>query len=532
MYSKKITSLILAAVLSLSCVSSTYAAFGEGLQNNMHLLWENSSYNPHLKDIVVANDKAIVQINSGKLRGSIQNGIYQYLGVPYAEATERFVKAHPVKPWQGVMEATQYGAIAPQYLFGTAQPITDVATSNNNQNLNIWTSSLDKKAKKPVMVWFHGGGYVSGSGNEAWYNGENLAQKGDVVVVTVNHRLNVLGHLDLSAYDEKYKDSANVGSIDMVDALHWIHDNIEKFGGDPKNVTIFGESGGGSKVLELMAVPSAKGLFHKAIVESAVAKPTDGKFIPADISKEVTAKTLELLNITPDRIEELQTLPLEPLWKASDQALKLVAEKHKIPSPLGNGYGMQLRPVSGTAFLPTDFVQDNKFAASGKDIPLLLGCNLNEFTTIFPSILRKNMTKQQTQLYMQTYPDKAVEGAEYVDTAFRLSALELLNVKSAQGGAPVYNYLFTKQIGNDGAYHTSEIPFVFSNAQSDKKSQATMTALWSSFAHTGVPSAAGVPEWKPYTKENGNTMLLDDECKLLQHHDQALLQALAQTNNK
>lgn len=532
MYSKKIANLILAAALSLSCISSAYAAFGEGTQNNMHVLWEQSSYNPHLQDIVAANDKSIVEIPSGKLRGSIQNGVYQYLGVPYAEAKERFVKAEPVKPWKGIKDATQYGAIAPQYLFGTAQPITNVPTSNNNQNLNIWTSSLKKNAKKPVMVWFHGGGYVSGSGNEAWYNGENLAKKGDVVVVTVNHRLNVLGHLDLSAYGEKYKDSANVGSMDMVAALQWIRTNIEKFGGNPANVTIFGESGGGSKVLELMAVPSAKGLFHKAIVESAVAKPTDGKFIPAAISKEVTAKTLELLNITPDRIEELQTLPLEPLWQASDQALKLVAEKHKIPSPLGNGYGMQLRPVSGTSFLPTDFVQNNKFAEGGKDIPLLLGCNLNEFTTIFPSILRKNMTEQQKQLYIKTYPDKPIESAEYVDTAFRLSALELLNIKASQGSAPVYNYLFTKQIGDVGAYHTSEIPFVFSNAQEDAKLQDTMTALWSSFAHNGVPSASGAPEWKPYTKENGNTMLLDDECKLLQHHDQALLQALAQTNNK
>lgn len=529
MYSKKIANLILAAVFSFGCVGSAYAAFGEGLQNNMHLLWEQSSYNPHSKDIIIANDTSIVKITGGKIRGSMQNGIYQYLGIPYAEAKERFVKASPVKSWKGIKDATQYGAIAPQYLFGTAQPITDIPTSNNNQNLNIWTSSLKNDAKKPVMVWFHGGGYVSGSGNEAWYNGENLAKKGDVVVVTVNHRLNVLGHLDLSAYSEKYKDSANVGSIDMIDALRWIHNNIEKFGGNPDNVTIFGESGGGSKVLELMAAPSAKGLFHKAIVESAVAKPTDGKFIPAPISKEVTAKTLELLKITPDRIEELQNIPLEPLWKASDQALKLVAEKHKVPAPLGNGYGMQLRPVSGTEFLPTDFVQDNVFAASGKDIPLLLGSNLNEFTTIFPSILRKNITDQQKQLYIKTYPDKDPKGAEYVDTAFRLSALELLNYKASQGGAPVYNYLFTKQFANAGAYHTSEIPFVFSNAKEDEKFQDTMTALWSSFAHTGIPSAVGVPDWKPYTQENAYTMILDDECKLLKNHDQELLQALTQT---
>lgn len=523
---KKIASLVLAAVLSCGYISSAQAAFGEGLQNNMHLLWQQSSYNPHLNDIVVAADASIVKVTGGKIRGSMQNGIYQYLGVPYAQAKERFVKAEPVTPWKGVRDATHYGPIAPQYLFGTNKPITDVPTSNNNQNLNIWTASLDKNAKKPVMVWLHGGGYVSGSGNEAWYDGENLAKKGDVVVVTVNHRLNVLGYLDLSAYGKKYKDSSNIGSRDMVAALHWVKNNIAQFGGDPDNVTIFGESGGGSKVLELMTIPSAKGLFHKGIVESGVTKPAEGKFIPAAMSQEVTAQTLKILNITPDQIEELQTIPLEKLWLASDEALKIVAERHKISSPLGNGYGMQLRPVCGTDFLPTDFIHNDSFATSGKDIPLLLGSNLNEFTTIFPGILRKELTEQQKLLYMQTYPSKKPDSADYVDTAFRLSALDVVNHKARQNGAPVYCYLFTKETGAAGAYHTSEIPFVFSNAPEDEKLQDTMTALWSSFAHNGVPSAANVPEWKPYTEANGYTMLLDDDCTLIANHDKALLQAL------
>ena len=530
MYYKKLTGLVLAAVLSFGYIGSAQAAFGDGLQNNMHVLWEQSSYNPHLKDIIVADDASIVKIAGGKIRGSMQNGIYQYLGVPYAEAKERFVKAESVKPWKGVKDTTKYGPISPQYLFGTATPITDVPTSNSNQNLNIWTASLNKNAKKPVMVWLHGGGYVSGSGNEAWYNGENLAKKGDVVVVTVNHRLNVLGYLDLSAYGDKYKDSANIGSTDMLAALRWINKNIDKFGGDPNNVTIFGESGGGSKVLELMSIPSAKGLFHKGIVESGVAMPTNGKFIPSAISQEVTAKTLEILNITPDKIEELQTLPLEQLWQASDKALKIVAEKYKIPSPLGNGYGMQLRPVCGTDFLPTDFIHNDKFVESGKDIPLLLGTNLNEFTTIFPGILHKEMSELQKQLYAQTYPDKDPASAAYVDTAFRLSALEVLKYKARQN-APVYSYLFTKGTGQAGAYHTSEIPFVFSNAQEDEQLQDTMTALWSSFAHTGIPSAVNVPEWKPYTEANGYTMLLDDESELVQHHDKVLMQALIANSN-
>ena len=255
---KKFLLLTLAvSTFSVGYQGQVQAAFGSGTENRMAVLHAAANYNPHLKDAVVASDASIVQVTGGRIRGSVQNGIYQYLGVPYAEARERFVKAGPVTPWKGVKDATQYGAISPQYLFGTEKPISDVPVSNNCQNLNIWTSTLDAGAKKPVMVWLHGGGFVSGSGNEAWYDGENLSRKGDVVVVTVNHRLNVLGHLDLSAYGDKYKDSPNVGSMDMVEALRWIRANIAKFGGDPNNVTLFGQSGGGSKV-ELMSAPSAK----------------------------------------------------------------------------------------------------------------------------------------------------------------------------------------------------------------------------------------------------------------------------------
>jgi para-nitrobenzyl esterase len=521
--------LLLAAVLStVSTISlgTAEAAFGTGTASNMSVLHTASGYNPHLQDAVTASDTSIVEVTGGKIRGSVHNGIYQYLGVPYAEAAKRFVKAGPVSPWKGVKDATSYGAISPQYLFGTDRPITDVPVSNNCQNLNIWTSALDSEAKKPVMVWLHGGGFVSGSGNEGWYDGENLSRKGDVVVVAINHRLNVLGHLDLSAYGDKYKDSANVGSMDMVAALRWIRANISRFGGDPDNVTLFGQSGGGSKILELMSAPSAKGLFQKAIVQSGTSDTTGIRFTPASISREVTEETLKNLDLKPELVEELQTIPVETLWKATEKALQTVADRHQIPSPLGNGYSLMFQPVSGTDFLPLDPVRKQGFAPSGKDVPLLIGSNLNEWTTIFPFTAHKNMTDQQKILYAKAYPQEDFDTAEFVDTQFRPTTKLAMDHKAEQNGAPVYAYVFTKQVGNAGVYHTAEIPFVFSNTKEASPFADTMTALWSSFAHTGIPKAKGVPEWKPYTVQNGYTMILDDHSYLTQHHDDALMQAL------
>ena len=214
------------------------------------------------------DEPEVVQTTAGKVRGTVNNGVYQYLGIPYAEATERFVPAGAVTPWDGILDANEYGAASPQaaILGGGAQ--TEDNGSNNCQNLNIWTAGTNDGGKRPVMVWLHGGGFSSGTANSDEYNGTNLAANQDVVVVGVNHRLNLYGYLDLSAYGEKYKYSANVGTMDIVAALEWIEANIEAFGGDPDNITVFGQSGGGAKVLALMTSPYAKGHFQKGIVQS------------------------------------------------------------------------------------------------------------------------------------------------------------------------------------------------------------------------------------------------------------------------
>ena len=263
---------------------------------------------------------------------------------------------------------------------GQAQPGTD----NNCQNLNIWTPGVGDDGARPVMVWLHGGGFSNGSGNDQGYQGGNLSRSGDVVVVTVNHRLNLFGHLDLSAYGEKYEQSANVGITDIVAALEWIQDNIAAFGGDPDNVTVFGQSGGGAKVLALMTSPYAQGLFHKGIVQSGATETVGVNFTSQEASTRLTENFLSILNISEDNIETLQTISEDELQSAGTQALQMTADEFQIPAALGEGYSMEWEPVVDGDFLPSHPVTEESFASAGADIPLLIGSNLNEWN-FFPA---------------------------------------------------------------------------------------------------------------------------------------------------
>ena len=222
------------------------------------------------------DESTILELEKGLLQGYLLDGTYIFKGIPYAKA-ERFQMPRGVESWQGVLDATTFGYVCP--LLKQEVPSGELIVPHRYwlygeecQNLNIWTQSIDSKAKKPVIVWFHGGGFFAGSAIEhICYEGENMSKFGDVVVVSVNHRLNVLGYLDLAPFSEKYKNSGNVGNADLEESLRWIQKNISVFGGDPDNVTIFGQSGGGMKVSSLMQTPSANGLFHKGVIMSGVA---------------------------------------------------------------------------------------------------------------------------------------------------------------------------------------------------------------------------------------------------------------------
>ncbi|MBQ6976975.1 MAG: carboxylesterase/lipase family protein [Selenomonadaceae bacterium] len=521
-------------------------------------------------ELVAAPNVAVVNTKAGKLQGYIHNGIYTYKGVQYAQA-ERFMPPQKVDSWSGIKMAITYGKVAlqltdeqndifpPHWYFPHWEP-RNLAQSDNCQNLNIWTPALDAK-KRPVMIWLHGGGFSAGSASvEDVYNGENLSRKGDVVVISVNHRLNSMGFLDLSAYGEKYKSSGNVGMLDIVTALEWVHDNIENFGGDPNNVTVFGQSGGGAKVLTLTAMPAAKGLFHKAIVQSGAIE-TMGMTLPTQKnSRRVAEVILEKLNLSPEDVDKLQTIPYEKFVKVANSSYNQVAKEFGDEmyqgdlgwTPIIDGVNILQNPVVGG------------FSAQADNIPLLIGTVANEWTTIdLMSKMEKSQTDNKSNwtaaqieqkfiekygenseaikaAFSEAYPNKPIANALYVDSWQRTRAVKTAKIKSDQA-APVYNYIFAWETPIMGgfamAYHCAEIPFVFNNIElSAEATGATKEAYaladkisqtWINFARTGNPNAKGLPNWMPYTRENGATMIFDNKSEMRYRHDEKLMKLLA-----
>lgn len=511
--------------------------------------------------VFASTGTAVAETESGKVRGYIHNGIYTYKGVPYAES-DRFTAPVKPTPWTKVRSSMTYGPVCPmdattsvndEFEFAFDH---DLGYSNEHcQTLNVWTQKINDGKKRPVMVWLHGGGFTAGSSIELpSYDGENLSRKGDVVVVSVNHRLNVLGFLDMSAYGEKYKGSANAGLLDLVAALQWVKDNIAQFGGDPSNVTIFGQSGGGGKVTCLMNAPVAKGLFHKAIVES-------GSYITTLTEKETTQKVaaavLEELHLQPSQADSLQKIPYDVLNAAGKKALKKVSADMKAAgkSVAGLGWG----PSLDGSLLPYQLSEQPAKDIS-KNIPLLVGTTKNEFAPFNPANRNISMEEMKTRVE-KLYGDKtgdylaAVKKAypgttkpsDYLDIEFnfRARAISQADARAVPGAAPVFMYLFTWQSPvNNGIYmamHCMDIAFQFNNiarcqqmtgggpqaiALADKVSSA-----WISFARTGNPNTPALPHWPAYTASTGATMLLNNTSEVRNHPDADLLQ-LVETAKK
>lgn len=506
----------------------------------------------------------VVNTDSGKVQGEQAEGIVAFKGIPYAKA-ERFMPPTKVKKSSDTLLANHYGDICPQT---DQNPFPGIAPklpqSDDCLNLNVWTPSVSDGKKRSVMVWLHGGGFSGGSSMEALaYEGKNLSQKGDVVVVSVNHRLNVMGHLDLSAYGKKYQYSANLGVLDLVASLKWVKANIDKFGGNPNNVTIFGESGGGAKVLTLMATPAAKGLFHKAIEQSGAVEQMGMNLTSPAAGRRVAELTLQALNIKPNELDHLKSVPYDMIVKASDTALKQTAQEQKLPAVLGTGYGLSWTPTMDGAYISVQ-PAGKSFAAQSKNVPLITGSNLNEWVTM-PDLLnrdklqsdnRNTWTAEQinakltekygakaqaiTAAFLKAYPSKKAVDALYVDSFLRVPALKTAYLKADQKAAPVYNYVFsweTPAFGGFGmAYHTAEIPFVFNNINVTKETTGDskesyaladkMSQAWINFAKTGNPNGSGLPHWEAATRENGASMIFDNTIELKHHHDDELMKLL------
>lgn len=513
----------------------------------------------HAQEIQTGTTIAVTSTNSGKVRGYIINGIVTYKGIPYAKAN-RFETAVKPEAWEGVRSSTMYGAVAPLEVPTTAvqdesEFVFDHDWGFANEdclNLNVWTPSVNDGKKRPVMFWIHGGGFTAGSSHELpSYDGENLSKKGDVVVVSINHRLNVLGFLDLSAYGEKYANSANNSISDLAISLEWVRDNIANFGGDPNNVTIFGQSGGGAKVNTLMAMPRTKGLFHKAINQS-------GSFRTAMLEKEETQdiakETISILGLDANSIDSIQNIPFADLVDASKKALKIVAQKMQAAGKPVIGFGLNWGPSRDGVDLPYQLGSKEALGMS-KDIPLLVGTAKNEFAPFMNmrflgasdnAIMEhiKKQYKEKADDYVKAvrkaYPnDTAAKDLLDVDTMFRPGAVYEANAKSAlKDGASVYMYLFTWQSpvfdGKYKALHCMELPFMFDNialankmtggSQAAHDLAAKMSQSWINFAKTGNPNHADLPEWPTYNSSNTATMHFDTTSEVMPQMDKKLFE--------
>ena len=308
------------------------------------------------------NEELVVSTKCGKVSGIIQEGTMAWLGIPYAKV-ERFMPPLPVAKWKGIRKCDHWGPQVMQQTWGK-QLSEDEMSEKNSCVLNVWTTDLN--AKKPVMLWLHGGGFDSGT--SAWNPGMQLAKK-DVVVVSINHRLNILGFLDLSAVSKKYEYSGNVGMLDVIQALEWIHDNIANFGGDPKNVTVFGESGGGGKVGTLMCMPKAKGLFHKAIIMSGTILNVNNN----DMTKQLGKAVLKELGISEAEVDKIKDVPYQQLYDAGQRAMAASIGTRKPGTPMMWGFGPT---PDGKTLLQQPF--QPTFASISDDIPVMIGTTFNE----------------------------------------------------------------------------------------------------------------------------------------------------------
>ncbi len=508
--------------------------------------------------LFVGDDIAIAKTEYGKVRGYILRGIPTFLGMPYGADTSgknRFMPPQKPAAWTDIRSAMWWGNTAPQimekryanayYSFADHWNYDDV--SEDCLKINVWTPAVDT-AKRPVVVWLHGGGFTNGNGIEQdGYHGENLARLGNIVFCSLNHRLGPFGYSHLKAAGG-HAASGNVGNLDMVAALEWVKNNISNFGGDPNNVTIIGQSGGGAKVTTLMNMPSAKGLFHKAMCLSG------NSLIGAnnEYAEKLGLKIMEEAGLKQGEIEKLQQIPWREYIDITNKAVDKMADEAKRLNVVRGGFS----PVSDGAYLNDKpfFSDSNHFSA---DIPLMICSTFNEQSPSRIEAGLENVTLSDVKEKIKSrFGDKSSEIVEAYAKNFpkarpielwsmiisnRKNSIATADAKVGQKKAPVYLSWFGWQPplfdNRMRAFHCADICFWFYNTDlmithtgGGKRPRALsekMAKSFLNFVKTGNPNGGGLPTWKPYSTQNGETMILDDACALVNDPDREARKSLA-----
>jgi len=494
----------------------------------------------------------VVETTAGKVGGTVEEDVACFKTIPYAGSAageHRFLPPRPPTAWAGVRDCSAFSGRAPQAGLAPV-PRPELANFSGAPDpspetedcltVNVWTPSLGAAAKRPVMVWFHGGAFACGNANAPRLRGTRLAARNDVVVVSVNQRLNIFGHLELSAFGgEAFRHSGNAGTLDMIAALEWVRDNIGRFGGDPANVTVFGESGGGGKVSTLLAMPRAVGLFHRAIIQSGAVVRLRNK----DRALALTECVLRHLGSSAASTQALQAASVEQLLAAVAPAQQVLGPS---ATPLFDRY--PFGPVVDGDLLPAQPF-DPKAPDVSADIPLIIGDMKDEtanFLAADDRVWYRTLTEEQMRervaaiagantgrvidLYGRLYPD--LNPAERLiaittDSNFRIRSLVLAQRRAAKSRGPVWMYSFEWETpmldGKLKSPHAMDVPFTFNtldltnatggSAQAQALSN-TMSSVWAAFARNGTPRHASIPPWPTYDGDARATLILDKECRV------------------